>query len=80
MPLAIKLALEKSEIPIEKVKKIFIHQANEKIDEAITKIFYKLFNKEVPEGVIPMSIYKLGDSSVATVPTLLNLVLNGKEV
>lgn len=78
VPLAIKVALDKSAVPIEKVKKIFIHQANEKMDEAIVKRFYKLFDKEVPKGVMPMSIHKLGNSSVATVPTLLDLVLNGK--
>jgi 3-oxoacyl-[acyl-carrier-protein] synthase-3 len=32
----------------------------------------------VPEGIMPMSIHKLGNSSVATVPTLLDLVLKGK--
>lgn len=78
VPLAIKTALDKSNISVEKVKKIFIHQANEKMDDAIVKRFYKLFDKETPEGVMPMSIHKLGNSSVATVPTLLDLVLNGK--
>jgi 3-oxoacyl-[acyl-carrier-protein] synthase-3 len=69
--------LDKSGIAIESVKKIFIHQANEKMDEAIVKRFYRLFKTPVPEGVMPMSIHKLGNSSVATVPTLLDLVLKG---
>jgi 3-oxoacyl-[acyl-carrier-protein] synthase-3 len=72
-----KVALDKSGIDIDDVKKIFIHQANEKMDEAIVKRFYRLFQKPVPEGIMPMSIHKLGNSSVATVPTLLDLVLKG---
>ena len=63
---------------IEDVKKILIHQANEKMDEAIIKRFYRLYGMQVPEGIMPMSIDKLGNSSVATVPTLLDLILKGK--
>ena len=78
VPAAMKMALDKSGFGIDDVKKIFIHQANEKMDEAIVKRFYRLFKKKAPEGVMPMSIHKLGNSSVATVPTLLDLVLKGK--
>ncbi|SDS25857.1 3-oxoacyl-[acyl-carrier-protein] synthase-3 [Polaribacter sp. KT25b] len=78
VPAAMKFALDKSGVEIDDVKKIFIHQANEKMDEAIIKRFYRLFKKPVPEGIMPMSIHKLGNSSVATVPTLLDLVLKGK--
>ena len=77
VPLAMKSCLEKSGKQIEDVKKILIHQANEKMDDAIIKRFYKLYNAPVPEGVMPMSIDKLGNSSVATVPTLLDLILKG---
>ena len=35
-----------------------IHQANEKMDEAIVKRFYKLYGKEMPEGIMPMTIDK----------------------
>jgi len=78
VPQAMKAALDKSGIPIEDVKKVLIHQANEKMDEAIIKRFYKLYKTKVPNGVMPMSIKKLGNSSVATVPTLLDLILNNK--
>lgn len=78
VPKAMKTALDKSGLDIDDVKKIFIHQANEKMDEAIIKRFYRLFKKPIPEGVMPMSIHKLGNSSVATVPTLLDLVLKGQ--
>ena len=77
VPQAMKIALDKSGIEIDEVKKIFIHQANEKMDDAIIKRFYRLYKKTVPKGVTPMSIYTLGNSSVATVPTLLDLVLKG---
>ena len=78
VPAAMKFALDKSGVEIDDVKKIFIHQANEKMDEAIMKRFYRLFKKKVPEGIMPLSIRKLGNSSVATVPTLLDLVLKGE--
>jgi 3-oxoacyl-[acyl-carrier-protein] synthase-3 len=78
VPNAMKIALDKSNVDISEVKKVFIHQANEKMDEAIIKRFYRLYKKPVPEFIMPMSIHKLGNSSVATVPTLLDLVLNGK--
>ena len=78
VPQAMKLALDKSSVTIDDVKKIFIHQANEKMDEAIIKRFYRLFKQQVPEKVMPMNIHKFGNSSVATVPTLLDLVLKGQ--
>lgn len=78
VPDAMKSCLEKSGKSIEDVKKILIHQANEKMDDAIIKRFYRLFNSPVPHGVMPMSIKELGNSSVATVPTLLDLILKGK--
>ncbi|WP_411768683.1 3-oxoacyl-ACP synthase III family protein [Winogradskyella sp. A3E31] len=78
VPLAMKNCLENSGKDIKDLKKIFIHQANEKMDEAILKRFYKLYKTEIPEGVMPMSIQKFGNSSVATVPTLFDLVKNNK--
>jgi len=78
VPLGMKAALDKSGYGIDDLKKVFIHQANEKMDEAIIKRFYRLYKKKAPEGVMPMNIHKLGNSSVATVPTLLDMVLKGK--
>jgi len=78
VPLAMKSCLDKSGIAIDEVKKILIHQANEKMDEAIIHRFYKLYGKSVPKDVMPMSIHELGNSSVATVPTLLDLLIRGK--
>ena len=78
VPTAMKTALDKSGVDIHDVKKVFIHQANEKMDEAIIKRFYRLFKKQVPDKVMPMNIHEFGNSSVATVPTLLDLVLKGQ--
>jgi 3-oxoacyl-[acyl-carrier-protein] synthase III len=78
VPKAMKDCLDESGIPITEVKKILIHQANEKMDEAIIQRFYKLYNQSPPEGIMPMSIHKLGNSSVATVPTLYDLIVKGE--
>ncbi len=75
VPLAMKSCLDKSGVAIGELKKIFIHQANEKMDEGIIKAMYKLYEiRNVPENIMPMSIHELGNSSVATVPTLFDLV------
>lgn len=78
VPPAMKACLDNSGVSINQVKKILIHQANEKMDEAIINRFYKLYEQETPKGIMPMSIHKLGNSSVATVPTLYDLLLNGE--
>lgn len=78
VPSAMKSCLDKSGLGIDDVKKILIHQANEKMDEAIVHRFYKLYGKTPPKDVMPMSIHDLGNSSVATVPTLFDQVLQGK--
>lgn len=79
VPLAMKECLDKSGIDILNLKKIFIHQANEKMDESIIKEMYKLYNiNQVPQNIMPMSIHYLGNSSVATVPTLFDIVRRGQ--
>ena len=78
VPPAMKDCLDKSGVAITDLKKIFIHQANEKMDEAIIERFYKLYDQETPEGIMPMNIHKLGNSSVATIPTLFDMVTKGK--
>jgi len=78
VPNAMKTALDKSGVDISEVKKVFIHQANEKMDEAIIKRFFRLYKQKTPKGVMPMCIHKLGNSSVATVPTLFDLVKRGE--
>ncbi|MGC6422782.1 MAG: 3-oxoacyl-ACP synthase III family protein [Flavobacteriaceae bacterium] len=74
VPVAMKECMDQANIPIESLKKVFIHQANLKMDDAIVKRFYRLYNKPVPKDILPMNIQTFGNSSVATVPTLLDLV------
>jgi 3-oxoacyl-[acyl-carrier-protein] synthase III len=78
VPQAMKSCLDQSGVNISDLKKILIHQANEKMDEAIVNRFYKLYNQKTPEGIMPMSITNLGNSSVATIPTLFDLLISGK--
>lgn len=78
VPQAMKECVDKSGVDIKDIKKILIHQANEKMDEAIVNRFYKLYNEATPDGIMPMSISFLGNSSVATIPTLYDLLLQGK--
>ena len=75
---AIKQCLDKAGVPLSDVKKVLIHQANGKMDEAILGALYDLYDMTPPVSVMPMTISWLGNSSVATVPTLLDLVTKGK--
>lgn len=78
VPIAMKDCIDKAGVTIKDIKKIFIHQANEKLDEAIVRELFKLYNlSEVPVDLMPMNIQKLGNSSVATIPTLYTMVKNG---
>lgn len=77
VPKAMASTLDESGVHIDQVKKIFLHQANEKMDMAIVERFYRIYGRKVPENIMPMSINKLGNSSVATIPTLYDLVLEG---
>lgn len=77
VPQAMKDCLDSSGTDIKDLKKIFLHQANEKMDDAILKRFYKLYDiEEPPADIMPMNIYEFGNSSVATIPTLFYMVNN----
>jgi 3-oxoacyl-[acyl-carrier-protein] synthase-3 len=79
VPGAIKNVLDKAGLTIDQVSKILLHQANEKMDKAILARLGQLYQKsENLEGIMPMTINRLGNSSVATVPTLLDLLLKEK--
>ncbi|WP_185208118.1 3-oxoacyl-ACP synthase III family protein [Chryseobacterium sp. C3] len=78
VPDAMKKCLDESKYSIDQVNKIIIHQANEKMDEAIVERFYKLYGLKMPENIMPMVIQKLGNSSVATIPSLLTMILKGE--
>lgn len=78
VPDAMKKCLDSSGYSINQLSKIIIHQANEKMDEAIVNRFYQLYGMPMPENIMPMVIHKLGNSSVATIPSLLTMILKGE--
>ena len=79
VPEVVKRCLEKAGFTLTAVDKLLIHQANQKMDEAILKRLFKLYEiLHIPEDIMPMTISWLGNSSVATLPTLLDLILRGK--
>jgi len=79
VPLVVKDSIEKAHLTLDDIKKVLIHQANEKMDEAIIQRIFSLYNKsKVSDGIMPMIIEKLGNSSVATIPILLDLILKDK--
>jgi 3-oxoacyl-[acyl-carrier-protein] synthase-3 len=56
-----------------------MHQANAKMDHAMVSRIFKLYGKsEYDESVSPMTIQKFGNSSVATVPTMYDLIAKGE--
>lgn len=81
VPLVMKDVIEKAGLHLTDIKKVLVHQANDKMDRAILQRLFKLYNEEiVPGNLMPMTIGWLGNSSVATVPTLLDLVCRGRLV
>ena len=81
VPQLVKDCVDKISLPLDKIKKVLIHQANAKMDDAILNRFFRLFGirpKDIPEGMMPMTISELGNNSVATVPILYDLITKGE--
>jgi len=80
VPGVVKQSLDRAGLDLSDVSKVFLHQANAKMDEAILVRLFRLYKAGNPdtETIMPMSISWLGNSSVATVPTLLDLVCRGE--
>ncbi|WP_129717096.1 3-oxoacyl-ACP synthase III family protein [Pedobacter sp. SYP-B3415] len=79
VPGVVKQALDKAGLHITDIKMVLIHQANGKMDHAIMKRLFRLYGLDsMPENLTPMTISWLGNSSVATIPTLLDLVRHGR--
>jgi 3-oxoacyl-[acyl-carrier-protein] synthase-3 len=78
VPEVVKQSLDKAGMSLTDVKKVLVHQANQKMDEAILARLFKLYQIEnIPEHIMPMTISWLGNSSVATLPTMLDLLQRG---
>ena len=79
VPEVVKMSLDKVGLTLTDVKKVLIHQANEKMDHAILKNIFKLYKvKDIPEHIMPLTIAWLGNTSVATLPTMFDLLQRGK--
>ena len=79
VPALICETLQEAGLRLGDVHMLLAHQANAKMNQAILDRVYGASGVETPpEGVSPMTISWLGNSSVATVPTLFDLVRRGR--
>ena len=79
VPNIIKASIEKAGLSLSNINKLLIHQANQKMDIAVLDRLASLFGMPTPTAdMMPMTISWLGNSSVATVPTLYDLVSKGQ--
>ncbi|MDR1877262.1 MAG: ketoacyl-ACP synthase III [Flavobacteriaceae bacterium] len=78
VPQAIKKVIDSAGYTLTDINKVLIHQANAKMDHAILQRVFKLYGvKAIPEGFAPMTIQKFGNSSVATIPTMYDMIVKG---
>ncbi len=79
VPVAIKETIDKAGLSIEDIDKILIHQANAKMDYAMISRLFRLYGiKDYNHDIAPMTIQEFGNSSVATIPTMFDLIRRGK--
>lgn len=80
VPGAIKSAMDQAGLMLDDMAKMIIHQANEKMDEAVFTRLRRLYPgcKKESREFMPMSLSFLGNSSVATIPTLYDLISRGQ--
>jgi len=75
VPKAIKKSIDMAGLSINDIDMLLLHQANNKMDEAILKRLFEEYEiKNIPAYIMPMTISWLGNSSVATLPTLYDLL------
>lgn len=79
VPLAIKDTIDKAELSIEDIDKILIHQANAKMDHAIADRLHRLYGiRGYDEKLTPMTVQEFGNTSVACIPTMYDLIIKNK--
>lgn len=79
VPDAIKSTITDAGLSIEHIAKILIHQANAKMDYAMIDRLFKLYGvTEYDHHIAPMTIQEFGNSSVATIPTMFDLISKGE--
>ena len=75
VPQLIKDVMDKAGVDIHQISKVLIHQANEKMDEAMLQRLFRLYKiKEIPENIMPMTIAEFGNNSVATLPIMYDMI------
>ncbi len=78
VPPLVKATIEKAGLGINDIGKVLIHQANAKMDYVMLERLFGLYGrKEIPKDIMPMVISKLGNSSVATIPTMYDRIMKG---
>ncbi|MFV0531418.1 MAG: 3-oxoacyl-ACP synthase III family protein [Flavobacteriales bacterium] len=78
VPAAIKSVIDEAGLTYNDISKFLIHQANAKMDHAILQRLAHLYGiNNNCTNVMPMTIQTLGNSSVATVPTMYDLMMKG---
>lgn len=79
VPRVIKESIDQAGLELKDISKLLLHQANEKMDREIVENLFGLYGVEPTDDqikkIMPMIISHLGNSSVATVPTLLDKML-----
>ncbi|APD08034.1 beta-ketoacyl-[acyl-carrier-protein] synthase III [Flavobacteriaceae bacterium UJ101] len=81
VPYAIKEVIDTAGLTYTDISKFLIHQANAKMDHAILQRLERLYGIKgdgCTNDVMPMTIQTLGNSSVATVPTMYDLMMKGQ--
>ena len=75
VPQVVRQALDKADLTLTDVTKVLVHQANAKLDDSILKRLFRLYGVPcIPDDIMPMTVSWLGNSSVATLPTLFDLI------
>jgi 3-oxoacyl-[acyl-carrier-protein] synthase-3 len=80
VPVVIKEALGKANLSIGDVDIFLFHQANAKMLNAIVKNLAEAYgvSESLFDGKVPSTIEFLGNTSVATIPTMLDLIMKNK--
>lgn len=76
VPKVIKQALDKAAVPIEEIDMFLFHQANGKMLHAFANNLASMYGIEGLsfDGKIPTTIEFTGNTSVATIPTMLDMI------
>lgn len=80
VPQAIKKVIDDAGYTITDINKVLLHQANAKMDHVMLQRVFRLYGlgkDSIPERIAPMTIQKFGNSSVATIPTMYDMMAKG---